>query len=161
MGTGKTLTLTLLGYIFQQQGIDIYSNYPVNFEHTPVRKPEEIKNIQYGVFLGDELWSWLDARTSATKKNRIISSILLKSRKRGYHIIHTAQFKSQPDKRLREHTDYFGITDYDKFNQTAHVEFYAYLGHDRTEPAPRLSFNFNAKPIFQLYDSYSGLYSEE
>lgn len=158
MGTGKTLTLTLFGYVFQQTGYDIYANYKVNYPHTPINSPEEIEKIKNGVFLGDELWSWLDSRCSAKAKNRTIANILLKSRKRGFHILHTAQFFSLPDKRLREHTDLLAVPKFDELNETCSVTFYQYKGHQNVGIDPIGSFKFNAAPAYALYDSYAGIY---
>lgn len=161
MGSGKTLALTLFGYVCHKTGIMVYSNYPVKFPHIPVEKPEEIELISNGVFLGDELWNWIDARTSMKNKNTVISKILLQSRKRNFHILHTAQFKSQPDKRLREHTDIFGIPSFDKTTNMCSISFYEYMGHDRVVAVPISSYKFDGSKVFDLYDSYSGLYSSD
>ena len=160
MGTGKTLTLTALGYYLHQIGFDIYSNYPVNYEHQAIITPNEIEGIKNGIFLGDELWAWMDSRVSASKKNKAISGILLKSRKRGFHVLHTAQFFSQPDKRLREHTDVLVVPEYDDLSLSCNVEIYRYKGHDQIDTTPLNSFTINAVPVFDLYDSYQGIYEE-
>lgn len=106
LGAGKTLALTYLGVRNALQGRRIYSNYHLGYEYTYIKTPDEIDSIKKGVFLGDELWAWLDSRTSQKKKNRFISKILLKSRKRGYQIIYTLQNFSQIDKRIRKITDF-------------------------------------------------------
>ena len=160
MGTGKTLTLTGLGKYLQEIGFDIYSNYPVKFPHKPITNPLEIDTIKNGIFLGDELWNWMDSRVSARKQNQVISGILLKSRKRGFHVLHTAQFFSQPDKRLREHTDILAVPEYNDLDLTCFVTCYNYLGRGNVNPLPASTFTFNAAAIFGLYDSYEGIYEE-
>ena len=160
MGSGKTLSLTYLGGLAKLMGYDIYSNYPINYEHTPIIKSEQIETIKNGVFLADELWSWMDCRASGGKKNLFMSSILLKSRKRGFHIFHTAQFFLQPDKRLREHTDIMAVPEYDHVTKTCQLSYYRYIGHEQIIPTPLKTFTFNARPVFELYDSYQGIYEE-
>jgi len=160
MGAGKTLTMTLLGYLAQQGGTEVFSNYKLNFPHTPVRSPQEMLHIKNGLFLGDELWSWMDARASATQQNKAISQILLKSRKMGYDILHTAQFKHQPDKRLREHTDWIIVPEFDKFTSICKVTIYRYFGNDHISE-PINTFSFKAKAVFPLYDSFTGIYDDD
>ena len=160
MGNGKTLTMTYLGLLLYQTGNKIYSNYPVKYPHTPILNPDDIKKIKNGVFLGDELWSWLDARESHKSKNKFVSSILLKSRKKGYDIFHTAQFRSQPDKRLREHTDFFVIPEYNPSNHTCKAKFHQYYGNDRIDMDANKVITFNAKPVYKLYNSYEGIYED-
>jgi len=160
MGSGKTLTLTLLGYLHYLNGERIYSNYKVNYPHVPIRKPEEIEKIKNGVFLGDELWAWLDSRSSPSKINKTISKILLKSRKRGYSIYHTAQFFMQPEKRLREHSDKIIVQSFNELTGRCTITFYNYMGSGRVSQ-PLKSLTFNGRLVFPLYDSYQGIYGDE
>jgi hypothetical protein len=161
MGSGKTLTMTMLGYVFYSMGVKIFSNYRISYPHTPIMRPEQIEDIAEGVFLGDELWKWLDSRASAQKKNAFYTTILLKSRKKKFHIFHSAQFKSQPDKRLREHTDYFIFPEFDKYSKTCTIKLHEYLGHDYIESEPAASTIFNAAPFYDMYNTSAGLYEDE
>ena len=160
MGAGKTLTMTMYGYHEHLLGKTVYSNYPVNFPHIPIRSPIEMADIQEGVFLGDELWSWLDSRESGSTQNKAISRILLKSRKKGYDIYHTAQFHMQPDRRLRNHTDIVIIPEFNKRSQTCIVRRYRYVG--KMNVGDLMSeFKFDARPYYALYDTRGGIYSDD
>jgi hypothetical protein len=55
---------------------------------------------------GDEFWLQLDSRASVSKKNKVVSDILLKSRKRGLTYTMTAQILDLLDKRIRKILDF-------------------------------------------------------
>jgi intein/homing endonuclease len=55
---------------------------------------------------GDEFWLQLDSRASVSKKNKIVSDILLKSRKRSLTFCMTAQILDLLDKRIRKVLDF-------------------------------------------------------
>jgi len=106
LGAGKTLTLTFFGwYLHTQLGAPLYTNYWVSMPHKTISTLDAIDTITGGVFLGDELWSWMDSRGFGTQKNMQIAKILLKSRKRGIDIFYTTQHFKQMDARVRRITD--------------------------------------------------------
>ena len=105
-GSGKTLTMTTMGYLAHLQRIPIYTNYEVSFPHTRIESIEDLDNISNGLALLDEFWYTLDSRASNTKVNRTISVIISKSRKRNLDIITTEQDLSLLDLRLRERLHY-------------------------------------------------------
>ena len=109
LGAGKTLSLTYLAYRNFLKGKKIYSNYWLSFPHTRINSVEELDLMKSGFFAGDELWLWIDARASTSKKNKIVSSILLKSRKRDIHFSYTTQSFRQVDTRIRNVTDFIAI----------------------------------------------------
>jgi len=109
LGAGKTLSLTYFAYLNYLKGIKIYSNYHLNFPYEPVRTLEDIEDMREGFFAGDELWLWMDSRASQNKKNRVISAILLKSRKRNIQIAYTTQSFGQIDLRVRRITDFIAV----------------------------------------------------
>ena len=109
LGAGKTLSLTYFAYLNHLKGVKVYSNYHLNFPYEPVRTLEDIEDMREGFFAGDELWLWMDSRASQNKKNRVISSILLKSRKRGIQIAYTTQSFGQIDVRVRRITDFLAV----------------------------------------------------
>lgn len=118
MGGGKTATMTYLLYKdFKAQKEHIFSNYRLNF---PRRKdgylPEpldltlfadptnnKLNNCSVG---GDEFWTIADSRNSSSKVNRMISAIILQSRKRQSDFYFTSQSFMQLDKRIRDNCDY-------------------------------------------------------
>lgn len=90
----------------------------------------------------------MDARSSITKKNKIISSILLKSRKRDIHIAYTTQSFSQVDKRIRNITDLIAIPVMSPTGRNI-------LLHIVTNPAQShiRTYKFNPQDYFDLYDT--------
>jgi len=85
LGAGKTLTLSYLAWKNHFiKGRDIFSNYSLyGMPHTRIRSLADLEKMRDGFFAGDELWLWLDSRTSSKQMNKVTSDILLKSRKRG------------------------------------------------------------------------------
>ena len=68
---------------------------------------EDISKIYNGVFLADEFWSWIDSRGSGFNEiNKVVSDIMLTSRKRGFSIIYESKLIHMTDRRIRELTDY-------------------------------------------------------
>jgi hypothetical protein len=62
--------------------------------------------MRNGFFAGDEFWLWVDARTSKSQINKIVSNILLKSRKRDLTYCFTSQLLDLLDKRVRKVMDF-------------------------------------------------------
>lgn len=148
LGAGKTLSLTYLAFRNYCKGRKIFSNYTLAFEHERIEKIEDIENIRNGFFAGDELWLWLDARSSLKEKNRVISSILLKSRKRDVHIAYTTQSFKQIDKRIRNITDFIAIPMLSPDEKWCKLIV-------MTNPNMSLvkMYKFRTEPYFSLYDT--------
>ncbi len=106
MGCGKTLALTYLAYRNYLKGMKIFSNYWLLFPHVKIIKTSQLEKMREGFFAGDELWLWIDSRVSASKKNRVVSRILLSSRKKDVHFAYTTQSLQQVDVRIRRCTDF-------------------------------------------------------
>lgn len=62
--------------------------------------------MKEGYVLADEMWSIVDARTTQSSKNKFVSDILLRSRKRDLTYIFTAQLLDLLDKRVRKLLDF-------------------------------------------------------
>jgi hypothetical protein len=105
-GWGKTALTTYMGRLAYEQGFDIYSNYPLGFEHTLITSLKEAKEIRNGYFLLDEFWEWAHARTSQSKINKEMMEICLLNRKRGISLIYNTQLKRTIDVILRDVTNY-------------------------------------------------------
>jgi len=152
LGSGKTLGMTYMGirnYVKYEGTRTIFANYhlfdvPFNF----VDSPEQIDDIHSGIFLADELWLWLDSRVSSSKRNRFVSAILAKSRKRDLDILYTSQSFSQVDKRVRKITDFVAVPSHNEASHRCTIRIY-------TNPAGDLIkiLKFNAIPIYELYDT--------
>ena len=107
LGAAKTATLAFLAEYHAREGKQIYANFMltrVNFNM--VMTLGDIDSVRRGYFCADELWQWLDSRTSQDEYNQQINKILLSSRKRGYNLVYSAQGFHQVDKRLRGVTNY-------------------------------------------------------
>jgi hypothetical protein len=123
LGKGKTLTLTYLGWNnFFIRRKKIYSNYDLygipytkittigSLESLMPLEDENVLNKQEVVFLGDELWRWVSARTigkGAKAMKDLIDRILLGSRKAFVTVIYTTQNLAQIDPWVRRTTDLF------------------------------------------------------
>jgi len=110
--SGKTLTMTIDGYIKYTQGYKIFCNYHVNFPHTRfevddlLALAESGKPIPNSHFMIDEYHiNFGDARSSGKARNRIISYWLNMSSKNMTDISYSTQFSRQVDIRLRLNTE--------------------------------------------------------
>jgi hypothetical protein len=123
LGKGKTLSLTYLAWNnFFIRRKKIYSNYDLygipytkittigSLEALMPLEDENVLNKQEVVFLGDELWRWVSARTigkGAKALKDLIDRILLGSRKAFVTVIYTTQNLAQVDPWVRRTTDLF------------------------------------------------------
>jgi len=148
LGSGKTLSLTFMAYRNYVKGKKIYANYHLGFPSTLVTDVEQINDMHEGFFAGDELWLWLDSRVSGSRKNRFISAILIKSRKRDVQIAFTAQGLHQIDKRIRTILDFVAVPMLDKNETICKLPIYTY-------PYGTLVkiYKFPTAPFFKLYDT--------
>ena len=148
LGAGKTLSLTYLAYRNFLKGKKIYANYKLVFPYTPIKSVRDLENMQEGFFAVDELWLWVDSRASMTKKNRIVSRILLSSRKRGVHLAYTTQSFIQVDKKVRNVTDFIA-----KPILTPRQD-YCYLYIYTNPSLQRIKvLKFPTAPYFKLYNT--------
>lgn len=165
LGCGKTLTLTYLAirnYFKNNQ--QLYANYnidlkaylntvgihqkqklPINF----VNSIEDLENMNSGFFAADELWLWLDSRMSKDKKNKAISGILIKSRKRNIQIGYTTQSFRQIDVRVRNITDF--IVEPVLSRNESHCKVFWYTQPSYMMRKPIKIMRFETFPIFEAY----------
>src|SRR3972149_3882798 len=108
LGEGKTLAMTYLGlYNYVNKNKNLFSNYKLfHVPYTHIDSIEAFDNIRSGLCLMDELWYWIDCRSSLSKTNKILRDIIMKSRKRDYHIFYTSQRFGQVDIAVRSVTDF-------------------------------------------------------
>lgn len=148
LGAGKTLALTYLAARNRLQGKQIYANYKLNFAYVPVTNPLQISSMKEGFFAADELWTWADSRASGSKKNKFITPILAKSRKRGIHIGYTTQYFKQIDVRIRMVTDFIGIPVISKDMKRCVLNIYTNYSGKLMK-----TYKFNTEDVFSLYDT--------
>lgn len=75
-GVGKTLLMTLLGYMYYLKGYIIFSNYPVKFKHILIDSLKDFQNIYdlydmniKKLFIGDDFERWFNSRNYKSKIN--------------------------------------------------------------------------------------------
>ena len=106
--SGKTLRATIKAYRYTKRfpNRNIYSNYKLNIKFFPnfkALKPEMLFGINEPcLILIDEIYAWIESRTSGKDINLYMSYILFQSGKRGMDFIITAQLESTFDLRYRE-----------------------------------------------------------
>lgn len=111
IGGGKTASMIRDVYIKYLQGRKIYSNIKLNFDYEPITIEDLIAmsegkiDINEAVIVLDELHIYMDSRTSASKRNRIISYFGLQTRKMDVDLYYTTQYINQVDLRIRNLTN--------------------------------------------------------
>ena len=155
LGSGKSLSAVYLTARNYLKGRTIFSNitlYGIPFYR--VDSIDDIMSIRDGFFLADELFYWIDSRMigeGARKRNKIVSDILAKSRKRRIIIAYTSQVLSSIDKRIRQVTDFIMIP---QLNRKATVCNLMIFRGNKVSPATfHKVIRFRTEPIFKLYNS--------
>jgi hypothetical protein len=99
----------------------------------------------------DEFWTYIDARSSASIKNKIVGNMLLKSRKRDLTIMFTSQMLDLLDKRVRKIMDF---TAYCLLNQheTIGKVFIFRSGYPKDHMLLK-QFLYRTPMVFELYDT--------
>jgi len=87
-----------------------------------------------------------NSRVSGSKKNKLISAILLKSRKRGINIGYTAQHLSQVDKRMRNITDFIAVPQLTPQETWCRLRVYHAISGQLIK-----MYKFETAPIFKMY----------
>jgi len=155
LGAGKTLAMTYMtinNHLIL--GKTIYSNYHLKrVPYIPVTSLSQIDEMRDGIFSADELWSWVDSRTTRSKSNRMISKIALVARKRGVDILYTAQNFHQMEKRIRDITNIVIKPVLNGPNTICTMLLYDRLEIDDQRPKPFKILKFYAPAIFNLYDT--------
>lgn len=100
-----------------------------------------------------------NSRASTTKKNKIVSDILLKSRKRGLQYVFTAQILDLLDKRIRKVQDFTGYP-YMNRTETATKLLIFRSGYPKEEHLLR-TFYFKNPLVFDLYNTNEEILMEE
>ena len=149
LGAGKTLALTYLAWRNYRKGVKIYANYDLKIPYTPVKTIKDVLNMKEGFFAGDELWNWLDSRTSMKKKNQIVGNFLLTSRKRGVNFAFTTQTFGQIDLRIRRVCDFIAMPNLTVDEKICRLVIFS-------NPSLQLvkMYKFKTAPIFELYDTH-------
>lgn len=108
LGAGKTLSavaLTFRNWIVKHR--KVYSNIPLyKIPYHFIESVDQLDKMKHGVVLADEMWTLINARRAISKKNQLVSSILLKSRKRELVYFFTTQVMNLIDRVVRQLVDF-------------------------------------------------------
>jgi hypothetical protein len=107
----------------------------------------------------DELWTILDARASASTRNRFVSDIMLKSRKRDLTIMFTTQLLDMLDKRVRKIMDFTAYTLLNRV-ETLGKTFIFRGGYPKDHMLLK-SFMFYTHPVFDMFNTNEEILMEE
>lgn len=152
LGAGKTALLTFVGLRQYAVGLNVYSNYGLNFRPGPTSgkvlpfNAEDLANGNWqgpGILLIDELPVWMDSRNSIS--NRISTQMVLQTRKKKTHIAYTTQFLDQVDLRVRRLTDV--VIECEKRKDFAHLRLI------RTYDGYEVEKKLYLPPLYDLYDT--------
>lgn len=159
MGSGKTLSMIRQAYYYWKQGYKIYANIHLKGIPYHTLKLKDIllmasKNIEHekSCFLLDEAHIFIDARTSAMKRNRIISYWLLQTRKKSISLLYTTQYSHQIDKRLRSATSLM-IECHSKIYNGEHMTLnkcYKFMSNGTIMVK---NISFKSKDFYKYYDT--------
>ena len=119
MGSGKTLSATALAYLEYTRGRDIISNVHVNFPYQQLDTQFFVEHmldteLSDCVMILDEAYIYLDARTSASKLNKLFTYFIAQTRKRNVDLYVCIHHIDTVDKRLRRAIDVRGTCRYRK-----------------------------------------------
>ena len=119
-GTDKTLTMAKTVKDMLEKGKTIYTNFHINKKslnkkyHAKIhlldneffKNYKDFKLYNCCLFI-DEIYVYIDSRTSGSKRNRLWSYFINQTRKRDVDLYYTTQFFRQVELRLRENTEFF------------------------------------------------------
>lgn len=106
--------------------------------------------MKVGVFVADEFWLWLDRFSGATK-SKLVSDILLKSRKRGLHYYFTSQTMNQIPPKVRKVIDYVA---YPIMNPSETIcKLLIFQGSNPSQSSILKTLYFYTRPIYRMYSS--------
>lgn len=96
-----------------------------------------------------QLWTWCDSRLSGSHKNKFVTMVLAKSRKRDIHIAYTTQYFKAVDIRIRTVTDFVAIPQLNSKETLCTLKIYS-------NPAMVLQqvYRFRTQPLWSLYDTH-------
>jgi len=149
-GSGKTLLATLLAT--KESERPIYSNYTLRLENYHALNPEDLFNLDIPMLvILDEIYAWVESRTSGKPINRYLSYIVFQSRKMNRDFILTEQEYMTFETRLRSQTD---VDVYCKKVDLGFLYvFYKNSGFIRYKPKKCLLTFEEAEKIYPIYDT--------
>jgi len=138
----------------------LYSNYHLyKIPYIYIDSPEKLKYARGGFITLDEFWTFVDSRASSSAKNKLVSDIILKSRKRDLTVTFTSQMLDMLDKRIRKIMDF---TAYCILNQEETIgKVLIFRGGYPKEHMLLKQFMYRTPMVWKLYDTMEELSMNE
>jgi len=146
MGSGKTLIMSILGYLFQPFDIPVYSNYDLE-RSLPVRDIDSLLKINNGIICLDEFWITMDARS--WKDNIFLTRWINQTRKKNLLVFYTIQSFRQIDIRVRHGTDLLIFCE-----KLSNVPYFRYTFIDGDSSRILKSFKLDYSKSKEFYNIY-------
>jgi len=160
--TGKTITIVY--FLYCDYDIDhqpIFANFPLKFPYIPIDSIEGLADMKDGSLGMDEFHSWLDCRASHTQQNKLISYIILALGKKRSNLYYSYSRFDMADIRLRNITERRMIPRMlwdKKHGVVVFVDCYRRSLQDSTKWEYSHTFAYKAEPLYDLYDTHSGIF---
>ncbi|MEO5351484.1 MAG: ATP-binding protein, partial [Magnetococcus sp. YQC-3] len=106
-GSGKTLGMTYYGLRAYLSGLNVYSNYHLEFPHKRLQSIDDIMGARDGLVLLDDLEAWLSSRNWKSKENKQVMQIILQGGKRRLTVLFSCKRPENIDVLLRDTTDFW------------------------------------------------------
>lgn len=169
-GTGKTLSMVfLMMRQYAIKGRHLYANFHLHddaiirfltvnygieeFDYTYIENAAAMENIKNGVFGGDEIWSWMDSRTSGKVGNRTKATQLIKFRKRVVDMYYSCQLIHTMDKRIRQITEFEAEPILVKQGKICVLNMYILNTENQKREKKIDTFKFYTAPFYDMYDT--------
>jgi len=160
-GRGKTLTMVKDAFRFFENKYKIYANFHLAFGE--FISSEEVLNLSRNselrdcVLVIDEIELFFDSRNFNKGESKTFSNFLQQIRKRNMIILCTTQYTNLIDLRIRQQIDLICYPDFDKKTGFCSCNYFDLTKIEDDQKRVNISpclVVYNAKPIFQLYDTY-------
>lgn len=137
----------------------VYSNFHLfKIPYVQVDSLDKLDSMRDGFVAVDEMWSIIDARTTSTKRNKIVGDILLKSRKRELTYVFTAQLLDLLDKRVRKIIDFTAYPILNRPETICKILIFR-TGFPREDSLMK-TFYFKTPLVFEMFDTNEEIHME-
>lgn len=166
-GSGKTLTMVKQIMDDLNKGKNIFLNFHLKLKHINKKYHKKIhllddeffkdyenfKLRNCSLFL-DEIYVYIDSRTSGSKRNRIWSYFINQTRKRDISLYYTVQLFSSVEKRLRLQTELFIFPSIKENNKEKFIVNTIAIPQDFSEmPKIKGKFIFKGNDYYKFYST--------
>jgi len=158
--SGKTLSAVALTFRnWFAKGRKVYSNIPLyKIPYHFIESVEQLDMMRDGVVLADEMWTLINARRSLSKRNQLVASILLRSRKRELVYFFTTQVLNLIDRTVRtllDFTAYPILKGGDPIRNIPYTfcKLFIYKGSQATPGALFRTLYYKTWLVYEMYDT--------